>query len=239
MLQTTTLITVDTNAVRVTGALPAANDLRNDLYGLGVKITRYDYFFNPRKGFSVECTAAAGIKNIGRNPTVENIRFLNPDATNRSIYDTMQLRSVQYRFYFRGDVFMPVSQRLVGRIELNGGHVETQNLFISELFRIGGLRTLKGFDEQSIFVSTYGIINAELRYLLQQNSNVMLFWNGAWYKNAVREVLISDTPYGLGAGLNFETGAGVFSLYYAVGRQFNNPVEFNKAKIHFGFVNYF
>lgn len=238
-LQTTSLITVDTNQVRVFRALPAANDLRNDLYGLGVKITRYDYFFNPRKGYSIESSAAAGFKKIRRNPTVESIRFFQPDSTYGSIYDTIQLSSIQYRFYLRADVFFPVTQRLVTRLEANAGHVETQSLFISELFRVGGLRTLKGFDEQSIFASTYGIINAEIRYLLQQNSNVMLFWNGAWYKNAVRQPVITDTPYGFGAGLNFETGAGIFSLYYAIGKQFNNPIEFNKAKIHFGFINYF
>lgn len=238
-LQTTSLLTVDTNQVRVSQALPLANDLRNDLYGLGIKLTRYDYFFNPRKGYSIESTLAAGFKEIKRNPTVESIKFLYPDIGYRSIYDTMQLSSIQYRFYLKGDAFIPITQRVVSRIEVNGGHVETQALFISELFRIGGLRTLKGFDEQAIFASTYGIINTEIRYLLQQNSNVMLFWNGAWYRNAVRQPVITDLPYGFGAGLNFETGAGVFSLYYAVGKQFNNAVEFNKAKIHFGFVNYF
>lgn len=238
-LQTTSLLTVDTNQIRVFQALPVANDLRNNLYGLGVKLTRYDYFFNPRKGYSIESTVAVGFKEIKRNPTVESIKFLQPDNGYKSIYDTMQLSSIQYRFYFRGDVFIPVTQRVVSRIEANAGHVETQSLFISELFRIGGLRTLKGFDEQAIFANTYGIINTEIRYLLQQNSNVMLFWNGAWYKNAVRQPVITDMPYGFGAGLNFETGAGIFSLYYAVGKQFNNSIEFNKAKIHFGFVNYF
>lgn len=239
LLQTTSLITVDTNQVKVTQSLPATNDLRNDLYGAGVKITRYDYFFNPRKGFSLETNIAAGIKQIRRNPTIDNIKFAGTDGAQRSIYDTMQLRSVQYRLYGRGDVFIPILQRVVGRIEVNAGHVETQSLFLSELFRIGGLRTLKGFDEQAIFASTYGILNTEIRYLLQQNSNVILFWNGGWYQNALRRPYLSDTPYGFGAGLNFETGAGIFSLYYAVGKQFNNPVEFNKAKIHFGFVNYF
>lgn len=237
MLQTTSLITVDTNLVKVTQSLPAANDLRNDLYGAGVKITRYDYFFNPRRGFSAELTMAAGFKKIERNPTISEIKFLQGDGSYRSIYDTMQLSSVQYRLYGRGDLFIPITQRLVTRVEGHAGHVETKNIFLSELFRIGGLRTLKGFDEQAIFASTYGICNTEIRYLLQQNSNVMLFWNGAWYKNGITG--ISDTPYGFGAGLNFETGAGVFSLYYAIGKQFNNPVEFNKAKIHFGFVNYF
>lgn len=125
-LQTTTLITVDTNAVRVSKALPQANDLRNDLYGLGMKMTRYDYFFNPRKGYSIEATAAAGIRNIQRNPTVDGVRFRQEDGSSLSIYDTMQLRSVQYRFYLRGDVFVPLSGRLVCRGELVGGHVKVR-----------------------------------------------------------------------------------------------------------------
>ncbi len=36
-----------------------------------------------------------------------------------------------------------------------------------------------------------------------------------------------------------ETGAGVFSLYYALGKQLGNEFEFQRAKIHFGFVNFF
>jgi hypothetical protein len=238
-IQTTSLITVDTNEIKLTQSLPQANDLKNNSYGLGTKITRYDYFFNPRKGYSIESTAAIGFKNILKNPTIQDIKFAQADGSLKSIYDTMQLSSVQYRFYFKGDVFIPITQRFVSRIEAHAGHIETQSLFISELFRIGGLKTLKGFDEQAIFANSYGIITTEIRYLLQQNSNVMLFWNGAWYENAVRQPVITDTPYGFGAGLNFETGAGIFSLYYAVGKQFNNPIELNKAKIHFGFVNYF
>jgi len=31
----------------------------------------------------------------------------------------------------------------------------------------------------------------------------------------------------------------VFSLYYAIGKEFNNPIDLNKAKVHFGYVNYF
>jgi hypothetical protein len=39
--------------------------------------------------------------------------------------------------------------------------------------------------------------------------------------------------------MNIETGAGVFSLYYALGKQLGNKFEFQRAKIHFGFVNFF
>jgi hemolysin activation/secretion protein len=125
------------------------------------------------------------------------------------------------------------------KTSINSGYLQSSNIFFNELFRIGGLKTLRGFDEQSIFASQYGILNVEWRYLVQQNSNFVLFWNGAWYKNEGRKPAISDTPWGAGLGLNIETGSGIFSLYYATGKQFDNPLEFRTAKIHFGFINYF
>jgi hemolysin activation/secretion protein len=74
---------------------------------------------------------------------------------------------------------------------------------------------------------------------LEQNSFFSLFYEQGWYENQVPEDLITDTPFGFGAGISFETKIGIFSLNYALGRQFNNPIEFRGSKIHFGFVNYF
>ncbi len=238
-IQSTVLIEVDTQQIKLTRRLPESSDLRNDQYGLGFKVTRYDYFLNPRSGFSAEATAAVGIKKILRNPTIDDLKFSDGNGAMVSLYDTIKLQQVQYRLYTNADVYFPFGSNFTFRTQLTGGYNVAENLFFNELFRIGGIRTLKGFDEQSIFASGYLVANTELRYLLQQNSNVMIFWNGAWYENKVRVPVISDNPYGFGAGINFETGAGIFSLYYAVGKQFNNPVQFENAKIHFGFVTIF
>jgi translocation and assembly module TamA len=238
-IQTTSLITVDTNQVKLTRTLPAAADLRNNTYGAGFRLTRFDYFLNPRKGFAVELNAGIGVKKIVKNPTINELKLINGEGRQYSLYDTMKLDYIQYRFQGMVDYFIPVLGRAAVRLQANGGHIVAENLFVNELFRIGGIRTLKGFDEQAIFASTYLIINTELRYLLQQNSNVIIFWNGAYYRNSARDPVLSDKPYGFGAGFNFETGAGIFSIFYAIGKEFNNPVDFNKAKVHFGFVNYF
>ena len=40
-------------------------------------------------------------------------------------------------------------------------------------------------------------------------------------------------------GFDFETKAGIFSLSYALGKQFDNPFEINTAKIHFGYISRF
>lgn len=238
-VQSTSLITVDTNSIKASRALPAASDITGNTSGLGVKVSRYDYFLNPRKGFGVDFTGGVGIKTINRNPTIDALRFEDGQGGTYSLYDSIQLEYVQYKLLGMAECYIPVWLRATIRLQATGGHLASQNLFTNELFRIGGIRSLKGFDEQAIFASSYLIGNVELRYLLQQNSNVMLFWNGAYYRNAVKAPEVSDKPFGFGAGMNFETGAGVFSIFYAVGKEMNNPIQFTRAKVHFGFVNYF
>jgi hemolysin activation/secretion protein len=219
--------------------LPQTSDIRYDQYGIGFRVSEYDYFLNPRKGYGIEFSGGVGIKQIIENSTIKDIVLYGNSGETYSVYDSTKMQYVQYKFSLNADVFIPVAKRATFRTQVNGAHIQAENIFFNELYRIGGIRTLKGFDEQSIFASSYIIINTELRYLLQQNSNFIFFWNGAWYRNVAVTPVKSDKPFGFGAGLNFETGAGVFSIFYAVGKQFNNTIEFDKAKIHFGFVNYF
>ncbi len=238
-IQTTSLITVDTNQIKSSRSLPQNSDIRFDQYGIGFRKTKYDYFLNPRKGYSIEFSGGVGVKKIVENSTIKSVKIYDNSGNGYSVYDSIKLEYVQYKFTLLADYYIPIASRATIRTQVNASHIEAQTIFFNELARIGGIKTLKGFDEQSIYASSYVIINTELRYLLQQNSNFMLFWNGAWYKNVVRTPVLTDTPFGFGAGLNFETGAGIFSIYYAVGKQFNNSIEFDKAKVHFGFVNYF
>ena len=94
-------------------------------------------------------------------------------------------------------------------------------------------------NEQAIFASSYAIPSVEFRYLLEKNSYLAAFFDYAWYERKTVTEYTSDTPFGFGAGLSFQTNAGVFSLFYALGKQFNNPIEFRSGKIHFGFASLF
>jgi hypothetical protein len=124
------------------------------------------------------------------------------------------------------------------------GNKQHVNLFIGEsitLIRLGGFSNLRGFDEESIYATSYGLINLEYRYLLGLNSFLQFFWNGAYIKNDATEIvsLKEDTPFGFGAGFSFETKGGIFNIAYALGRQQNNPIDFRTAKVHFGSTGYF
>jgi outer membrane protein assembly factor BamA len=208
--------------------LPPFADITTNSYGLGLRSEKLDYRLNPRKGYSVECTAAVGVKNIKKNSKLVLVD-----------YDSLQLKSTQYNGEITGDYFLPVFNRGVIDIGTKAGFLESPDIFQNELYRIGGLKTLRGFDEESILASRYIIGKLEYRYLIEQNSYLFMFVNAMYYERRERNNFRHDVPIGFGAGITFETKLGIFSLNYALGREFSNPILFRSAKIHFGLINYF
>jgi len=219
---------LSTKGLELITTLPSYADVNVNMYGVGFKFEKLDYRLNPRKGFYLLMNTSAGTKKIKRNAKV-----------NQEVYDNIKLNSTQYNCDFEVAFFIPFANRNTFKIGNQSGFVNGENTFQNELIRIGGLKSLRGFDEESIFVSTYSIFTLEYRFLLEQNSYLYLFGDGAWYENNNVQQYISDTPFGFGAGISFETKAGIFSINYALGKQFNNPIQLRSGKIHFGIVNYF
>lgn len=203
-------------------------DVSTNLYGLGYNLEKLDYRFNPRKGFAMNATGRAGNKRIRRNGGIP-----------AEAYEGTQLRTLQASGELLFDYFIPIPRRSTINLGVNSAYLWNEQLFDNELYRIGGLRTLRGFDEESINANMYGIFTAEYRYLLEQNSYLSAFYDWAYYEKITAADRVIDRPFGFGAGINFETPIGIFSLSYAVGKQFDNPIQFRAAKIHFGFVNRF
>lgn len=208
--------------------LPDYADISSQLYGIGVYFAKLDYNLNPRKGFSIAAEGAVGTKNIKKN-----------NAIKESLYDGIKLNSSLYNTTSILDYYISLKKRSVIKLSSKNGLTLNESLFDNELIRIGGLFTLRGFDEESIFATFYSIATVEYRYILEQNSFLYLFFDGAYYEKDNVKGYVSDRPIGFGAGMNFDTKAGIFSISYALGKQFDNPILFRSAKIHFGFINYF
>lgn len=150
------------------------------------------------------------------------------------------LRSTQYQLEGSTALYIRLIGNNVLKLGVQGASVfGNSTIFKNELFRIGGLKTLRGFDEESIYTSTYVIPTLEYRFLFAQNSNILLFAEGAWYENNSNGQYLNDTPVSVGAGVNFETKAGILSLNYALGNQMGNGFDLRNGKIHFGLTALF
>lgn len=209
--------------------LPDYADVSTQSYGLGLSFEKLDYRFNPHKGFAININGQTGNKTIKKNSKINDL-----------VYNNLQLKSTQYQSEGDMNLFIQVRGNNVVRLAAQYGTVfGSAPVFKNELFRIGGLRTLRGFDEESIYASSYVIPTLEYRFLFGQNSNILLFAEGAWYENNSTAVYFNDIPYSVGAGINFDTKAGIFSLNYALGSQKGNGIDIRSGKIHFGLTALF
>ncbi|MCH8903849.1 MAG: hypothetical protein IIA45_08050 [Bacteroidetes bacterium] len=230
----TNLLDIDTASIRSTGKLPLNLDINVTTYGLGYKFERLDYRLNPRSGFTFSAQAGAGLKKIKENKTITDV--------NDALYDALDLKSTQYQVDYKLDVFIPIKNRSTIMLGSVGGGLWTQDIVKNELYRLGGLHMLRGFDEESIYASLFNVFTAEYRFLLDLNSYFYLFTDYAYYENEVNRNNGKpwiDRPFGFGTGISFETKAGIFSLSYALGIQMGNSLDVTSGKIHFGYLNYF
>ena len=109
---------------------------------------------------------------------------------------------------------------------------------MNELYRFGGLKTLRGFNEDELYADFVTSGTMQLNYYYEEYSSFYIFTDMAYYENHVGN-LIHDTPLGIGIGTNFSTKAGIFTISYALGKQFDNPFQFNSSRIHIGYVSMF
>lgn len=208
--------------------LPEYADVVINSFGFGSKIEELDYRLNPTRGFDIVGQVGFGNKEIRQNPSINPV-----------LYDSLALKSTRTKGQVTARYFIPFFNRHTFMIGNQSGILVNDNLFTNELFRIGGLKTLRGFDEESIFASSYSIFTLEYRFILEENSYFSVFYDQGWYENQSSTTFITDTPFGFGTGITFDTKIGIFSISYALGKQFSNPILFRAAKIHFGFVNFF
>lgn len=208
--------------------LPEYADVVTKSYGLGASVENLDYKFNPKKGFSISWTASVGNRQIKKNPKINDAAYAN-----------VMLKTSQYQAEGAVAGYLNLYKNHVLKLSAQFGSVFGNTIYRNELLRIGGLRTLRGFDEESIYTSTYVIPTLEYRFLFEQNSNIFLFTEGAWYENNSVLGYLHDTPISVGAGINFDTKAGIFNLSYGLGKQFNNGFDLRTGKIHAGLTALF
>ncbi len=208
--------------------LPDFADVSANLFGVEVNFEKYDYKPNPVRGHQLFFSGAGGVKHIKKN-----------SAINEVLYDSIQLKSNQFRLILNANLFVPLFKKTTLLLNTENGYIINNTIFDNELFKLGGLRSLRGFDEESLRASYYNMFLFEMRYLFEKNSFFALFFNGAYYERNTQKAFVHDLPYGFGAGVQFDTKIGIFSLYYALGSQFGQTISFKQAKIHFGFTNSF
>lgn len=189
-------------------------------YGLSLFKRQMDYLPNPSKGFSLIAEIAIGTRK-------------------KIAVDTLpEVKSTTYKSLVQFDWFIPITRRNVVHFSTITQFYIAPEIYQNEVFRFGGQTSLRGFNEEEIYATTQSMLSVEYRFLLDRNSHLFAFFDKAFYENTASSYL-NDQPYGFGLGFSFGTNIGIFSISYALGKQFDNPILMRNGKVHFGYIAYF
>jgi outer membrane protein assembly factor BamA len=210
--------------------------------GLDYEFNNTNYRLNPVRGNEFHVIASVGTKTIKKNNEILELKDpSNPGFDFGSLYDTIKLKTYQFRARALLAKYFPlgVGQRSTFKTAIEAGLFQSGNTFRNELFQLGGYKLLRGFDEESQYLSQFAIGTLEYRYLVGINSFFYALLDGGWGRNNSQNNRADHTYLGTGLGLAFETKAGIFNLAWAVGKRNDTQFNLRQSKIHFGFVNYF
>ena len=222
--------------------LPDEADVGSVNVGVDYEYNNTNYRLNPTRGNEFRIITSVGTKKLKKNNEIVELKDPgNPSFEFGSLYDTIKLKTYQLRTRIMAAKYFPLGRqnRSTIKMGINGGLFQSGNTFRNELFQIGGYKLLRGFDEESQYLSQFVIGTAEYRYLVGQNSYFYAFTDGGWGRNNSQNTDVSYTYFGTGLGLAFETKVGIFNLAWAVGKRSDLEFNLRQSKIHFGFVNYF
>jgi outer membrane protein assembly factor BamA len=221
--------------------LPNTLDVETNTVGLEFLKQRLDYRFNPRRGWSVLLRGGAGVREVSKNSDILNLKDPNDATFNfAKLYDTVSVKSFQYVVDSKIEYYIPFLKRAAIKMSVTSGLKFTSApISLNEQYRIGGNKILRGFDEESVFATRYVVGTLEYRLLIGRNSYLYLFGDAGYVENVTRTAQVYDNPMGLGGGITFETGVGLFGVSLAVGKQLDNAFDFRNVKAHFGYVSLF
>lgn len=113
--------------------------------------------------------------------------------------------------------------------------LNSTNYFDNELFRIGGNNSIRGFNEQSIFVKNYLLQNIEFIYQSSKSSYLYTITDLA----LISTTLSKEKLYSFGLGYLFNTNNSQINISTAIGTNTKNPLDFKNTQFFVNWVNFF
>ena len=183
------------------------NDYKSNYYTLNYNYTKaqfYDLLFPINFQFDLSTALGERTNNVGKQKQsvfiVDTYKIFNLNPKN-SIYT-----------------------------RLNAALLTSDDYLDNELFRFGGINSIRGFEENSLVANLYGVINTEYRYRLSNSIYVHSVIDAAYFENQLTDN--KEKLFGFGFGLGLLTNSGLFRLSYSSGKTENRQFKLSDSKVH-------
>lgn len=203
----------------------SSEDSQNNTEAISNNISTYKNYFI---GFGYEY-------KITKNDVFKNDTFflnINPSFGKRK---TINNASQQIKISTTLTYLLALNRKNHIYFRNKTGLLNSTNYFENELFRIGGNKSIRGFNEQSIFVKNYLLQNIEFRYQTSKSSYLYTITDLALITTTVSK----EKLYSFGLGYLFNTNNSQVNISTAVGTNTKNTIDFKNTQFFVNWVNFF
>ena len=190
-------------------------------FGFLIDQNQLNNSINPTNGWKINSSILTGNKQTQLTTSDEIVRTPNYNL------------KFHYQHHFR------IHKKITIKEQLKLNTTVNDQLFENELERIGGYNSIRGFDEESIWVSSYGISNTEIHLLIDNESSIFVFSDWAWTEAKLTEGYENRWLKSMGLGTTIGFNNGLLNLVYGLGSSFGEPTLLRTGKIHIGFTSFF
>ncbi|RAJ20834.1 surface antigen-like protein [Gelidibacter algens] len=141
-------------------------------------------------------------------------------------------RNDQFQSKFELNTFKIVNLNIRNSIygNVSAAILNSENFLENELFRFGGINSIRGFEENSLIANVFAVFNTEYRYKVTNGLYINSIIDLAYYENQI--ITTKNKLLGLGFGFGVLTQAGLFKLNYSNGSSENQTIKLSNSKIH-------
>ena len=126
----------------------------------------------------------------------------------------------------------------------NSFFLKTQNYYLSseqyitnELYRFGGINSIRGFNENSLQANAFASVLTEYRYVLAPTIYAHTIIDYGYYQDKTSDG--KGDLLGIGFGFGLLTKNGLFNIIYANGSSGKDPIKLSNSIVHISFKTNF
>ncbi|MDN4166154.1 BamA/TamA family outer membrane protein [Cytophagales bacterium LB-30] len=208
--------------------LPDVIDSRTSFFEWGYAFASRKNVPAPRKGGAYSLKAGVGNRRIVRNTAVP-----------QELYEGLDTQTNAYRLRGAATHYFSLSKQTVLMMRVQTEALLGSAFFKNEVYRLGGLQSLRGFTENYFFASRYALANLEYRFMFSDESFLYLLADQAYLALDIPQQYTVDWPRAFGVGMQLAVKGGNLKLAYALGQSASQKFGLNYSVVHFGFVSRF
>lgn len=139
-------------------------------------------------------------------------------------------KNEQTKFSFTGNYLWELNNRNFIYVNNTSEALISDAYLTNEKLRLGGIQSIRGFNENSLEATLYSTINTEYRYILSRNSYVHSIIDFTYLQDDLTQTDVK--LYGFGFGLGIQSKSGLLKINYAVGKTDDSSIKLSESKVH-------